>query len=192
MSKKKYYAIRPPIGPKVVESWDECAALVLGVSGALFRSFGDRDSAELWAEEREEMLFEGGLRLYVDGSFVPGVEEAGWAVAAVENGALLWTMAGKTGAALSRNIDGEVEAAAQAIEWLREHPQPATICHDYEGIARWALGEWKRNSEVAKRYAARVSPLPKEVRFEKIRAHSGEEWNELVDRLAREELLKTK
>lgn len=192
-TKKKYYAVRPPLGPRVLESWKECSALVSGVSGARYKSFPDRAAAEAWAHQRDPEPLTEGLFLYVDGSFISGHSHAGWAVAAVEGGELLWTLSGITAEpALSRNIDGELEGAAQAIFWLRKNPQPATICHDYEGIARWALGEWKRTSVVAKRYVERVQPLPEELRFEKIKAHSGEQWNELVDDLARGALLDSK
>ena len=127
-----------------------------------------------------------GLRLYVDGSFVPSCPFAGWAVVAVRNGEKLWTMSGRTERpAESRNVDGEVEAATRAIRWLRENPQRAEIVHDYEGVARWALGEWKAKSAVARRYAADAAPLPEGLSFRHVVAHAGEVWNETADSLAR-------
>jgi len=193
MAKKKFYAIRKPIGPKIEDQWEECASLVIGVSGARFKSFLDRQAAEEWLLQEEHTPLHQGLRIYVDGSFIADNAHGGWAIAAVRDDQLLWTLSGITDeAALSRNIDGEVEAAARAIEWLRLNPQPATLCYDYEGIARWAQGDWKAVSYVAKRYVERVIPLPTHLRFEKIRAHTGDQWNELVDELARRSLTEMK
>lgn len=191
MPSRKFYAVRAPVGPAVFETWDECRAVVEGVSGARYRSFASRGEAEAWAEERAEEAPDGVLRLYVDGSFVPSSPFAGWAVVAVRNGERLWTMSGRTESpAESRNVDGEVEAATRAIRWLRENPQRAEIVHDYEGVARWALGEWKAKSAVARRYAAEASPLPEGLSFRHVAAHTGEVWNETADALARGELLR--
>jgi ribonuclease HI len=124
--------------------------------------------------------------VYVDGSFRPGKAEAGWAWVAIEAGREVARGSGKTHEpALSRNIDGECEAAVRAIEWLFAQGKAATICHDYEGLAHWALREWKANSEIAKRYQESVIPILGDSRFEKIVAHSGDPWNELVDQLAK-------
>ena len=187
MPSRKFYAVRAPLGPAVFETWDECKAVVAGVSGARYKSFATRGEAEAWAAERAaETPDDGVLRLYVDGSFVPSCPFAGWAVVAVRNGEKLWTMSGRTERpAESRNVDGEVEAATRAIRWLRENPQRAEIVHDYEGVARWALGEWKAKSAVARRYAADAAPLPEGLSFRHVVAHAGEVWNETADSLAR-------
>lgn len=193
MNKKKFYAVRFPIGPIVLNSWEECKILVHGVSGAQYRSFAERENAEVWAYSAESERKIDELKLYVDGSYISGIPYGGWGVVAVKNGKEEWRSSGLTEEpALSRNIDGEVEASIRAIVWLKKNPQPAVICHDYEGIARWITGEWKAKSEVAQRYVRQVGKLPQEVRFEKVIAHSGERWNDLVDLLARTPLLEMK
>ena len=186
MPSRKFYAVRAPVGPAVFETWDECRAVVEGVSGVRYKSFATFGDAKAWAEERAPEVSDDVLRLYVDGSFVPSDDRAGWAVVAVRNGKKLWAESGTTaGPAESRNVDGEVEAATRAIRWLREHPQRAEIVHDYEGVARWALGDWKAKSAVARRYVEAAAPLPEGLSFRRVVAHSGDVWNEAADSLAR-------
>ena len=92
----------------------------------------------------------------------------------------------------SRNIDGEVMASFQAMRWLDANDKSGVICHDYEGIARWAKGEWQAKSNIAKRYVAAAQPYLHRVSFEKVEAHTGVKWNELVDKLAKEAIARKK
>jgi ribonuclease HI len=71
------------------------------------------------------------------------------------------------------------------MRWLKMNGKEGIICHDYEGVARWAKGEWKAKSHVAQRYIESISELAKGVRFEKVEAHTGVRWNEEVDKRAK-------
>ena len=138
----KFYAIKSPSGQKIVNSWAECERLTHGVKGCLFKSFASRAEAESWISGVSERHSDG-LRVYVDGSFSPDFDRAGWAFVAVENGQEIASESGVTDyPAESRNIDGELEASLRALSWLRRSGRQGVICHDYEGIARWAKGEW--------------------------------------------------
>ncbi len=188
----KFYAVKKPLPAAVYESWTECEARVKGLAGALFKSFTTRHEAEQWAgipvTVSAEVVMKG-LRIYVDGSYMPQYPQAGWAWVAVLDGKEVARGSGATPEpALSRNIDGECEAAYHALLWAKEQPLAATICHDYEGLSRWALKQWKANSEIAIQYQQKVIPLLRNHRFEKVKAHSGDPWNELVDHLAKEAL----
>ncbi|HOG69571.1 MAG TPA: hypothetical protein PK366_09340 [Fibrobacteraceae bacterium] len=94
--------------------------------------------------------------------------------------------------AKSRNIDGELFAAIKALEWLKENQRVGTICHDYEGIARFAKGEWKAKSPVALEYMKKARPLLGENKFKKVDAHTGHQWNDLVDQIAKDAILDAK
>ena len=192
MPKQKFYAIKRPDGGQIVETWDECEKIVHGAKGLKYKSFSSVAEAHAWLSgiEAEEP---GGLRIYVDGSFMPGCDKAGWAFVAVENGAEVARGSGHTAfAAESRNIDGECMASYQAMRWLDLNDKYATICHDYEGIARWARGEWKAKSHIAQQYVAAVKPFLFRVKFEKVAAHTGVKWNETVDSLAKAAIEKLK
>jgi ribonuclease HI len=192
MPKQKFYAIKSPEESKIVMTWAECEKLTHGVKGVLFKSFATRAEAEAWISGIEAPVPDG-LRVFVDGSFTPDFPKSGWAFVVTENDKEIARGSGITAFdAESRNIDGEVTASFQAMKWLDAHDKSGVICHDYEGIARWAKGEWQAKSNIAKRYVAAAQPYLHRVKFEKVAAHTGVKWNELVDQLAKDAIAKSK
>ena len=192
MPKQKFYAIKSPEESKIVMTWAECEKLTHGVKGLLFKSFATRAEAEAWISGIEAPIPDG-LRVFVDGSFTPDFPKSGWAFVVTENDKEIARGSGITAFdAESRNIDGEVMASFQAMKWLDAHDKSGVICHDYEGIARWAKGEWQAKSNIAKRYVAAAQPYLHRVKFEKVAAHTGVKWNELVDQLAKDAIAKSK
>ncbi len=192
MPKQKFYAIKSPEESKIVMTWAECEKLTHGVKGVLFKSFATRAEAEAWLSGIEAPIPDG-LRVFVDGSFTPDFPKSGWAFVVTENDKEIARGSGITAFdAESRNIDGEVMASFQAMKWLDAHDKSGVICHDYEGIARWAKGEWQAKSNIAKRYVAAAQPYLHRVKFEKVAAHTGVKWNELVDQLAKDAIAKSK
>ncbi|WP_297702122.1 ribonuclease H family protein [uncultured Fibrobacter sp.] len=192
MPKQKFYAIKTPNESKIVMTWAECEKLTHGVKGVLFKSFGSRAEAEAWISGMEAPVPDG-LRVFVDGSFSPGFPKSGWAFVVTENDVEIARGSGITAFdAESRNIDGEVMASFQAMRWLDANDRTGTICHDYEGIARWAKGEWQAKSNIAKRYVAAAQPFLHRVSFEKVEAHTGVKWNELVDKLAKDAIARAR
>ena len=192
MPKQKFYAIKTPEESKIVMTWAECKKLTHGVKGVLFKSFASRAEAEAWISGMEAPV-PTGLRVFVDGSFSPDFPKSGWAFVVTENDVEIARGSGITAFdAESRNIDGEVMASYQAMRWLDSNDKTGTICHDYEGIARWAKGEWQAKSNIAKRYVAAAKPYLHRVSFEKVAAHTGVKWNELVDQLAKDAIARAK
>ena len=192
MPKQKFYAIKTHEESKIVMTWAECEKLTHGVKGVLFKSFASRAEAEAWISGMEAPV-PTGLRVFVDGSFSPDFPKSGWAFVVTENDVEIARGSGITAFdAESRNIDGEVMASYQAMRWLDSNDKTGTICHDYEGIARWAKGEWQAKSNIAKRYVAAAKPYLHRVSFEKVAAHTGVKWNELVDQLAKDAIARAK
>ncbi len=64
------------------------------------------------------------------------------------------------------------------------------IYHDYEGIARWCLGEWKTNREGTRAYKDFYDRACKKVKisFVKVAGHSNDKYNDMADGLAKEAL----
>ena len=192
MPKQKFYAVKSDNEKKIVTTWAECEKLTHGVKGVLFKSFGSREEAAAWLDGMEVPPPDG-LRIFVDGSFSPGFARSGWAFVVTEDDKEIARGSGITAfEAESRNIDGEVMASFQAMKWLDAHDKTGVICHDYEGIARWAKGEWQAKSNIAKQYVAAAKPFLHRVQFEKVAAHTGVKWNELVDKLAKEAIAKAR
>ena len=68
------------------------------------------------------------------------------------------------------------------------------IHHDYEGVGKWALGLWKANKPGTQAYAALCKQAMGrlDLTFVKVKGHSGNQWNDLADQLARRALGKEK
>ena len=177
---------------KNCDEWDECLVLIKGVKGVLYKSFKSLEEAQNWLKGVSEEA-DSSLQIYVDGSFSPDFPYSGWGLVVVENNEEQFRLGGVTPEpAKSRNIDGELFAAIKALEWLKENQRVGTICHDYEGIARFAKGEWKAKSPVALEYMKKARPLLGENKFKKVDAHTGHQWNDLVDQIAKDAILDAK
>jgi len=166
------------------DSWVACEKLIRGKTGVKYKSFVRLEDAKAWISGRK--IKKKGLRVYVDGSFVPPNEYAGWSWVAVEDGVEIARASGRTPhPAASRNIDGELYAAWKAIEFLAKKKRKGTICYDYQGVESWATGQWKASSAVSQIYLNRISDIKIWASFERVAAHSGDEWNDKADALAK-------
>lgn len=90
-----------------------------------------------------------------------------------------------------RNVAGEIKGAECAMQFAMDHGcSNLYIYHDYEGIARWCLGEWKANKEGTKAYKEFYENASKQVNihFVKVKGHSNDTYNDLADELAKQAL----
>lgn len=88
------------------------------------------------------------------------------------------------------NVAGEIKGAEAAIQYCLDHDIPGvTIYHDYEGIARWCTGEWKAKKQEQWRMQILQKASSKVcIKFVKVKGHSGDKYNDLADRLAKNAL----
>lgn len=212
MASANYYAVHQITGNQnIYHSWSECEKAVKGQKGALFKKFPSLQEAREWLEKQtistptypqaqsnaKTHFFTSNLSptheepppnlvsIYVDGSFKPSSAYAGWGWVAIQNSQVLAEDFGITKApALSRNIDGEIEATIQALKWANEKKIPCKIYHDYQGISCWPMGIWKAKSEIALYYLNQIKQISIQYSFQKVKGHSGDTWNEYADRLA--------
>lgn len=87
-----------------------------------------------------------------------------------------------------RNVAGEILGSECAISWAVEHGyEEITIYYDYEGIEKWATGEWKATKRGTIAYKEFIEEKKKEIciHFVKVEAHTGIEYNEMADQLAK-------
>lgn len=94
-----------------------------------------------------------------------------------------------------RNIAGELKAVLEAVRLcITRRWFDFTICYDYIGIEKWALGQWKTNCFGSKKYSewmkSSISKYNLNIEFKKIKAHSGNFGNERADTLATEAMTK--
>lgn len=207
MAKNNFYAAVFKDGAnRIYSNWPDCQRATTGVSDIRFKGFPTRAEAQAWIELN--LPGEAGLRagadapdpvghpagtilIYVDGSYIhQRCRKAGWAWVAVRDGIVIDRNSGVTERdALSRNIDGELEAAVRAMEWAHDRGHRAVIHHDYSGIAMWASGAWKVKAEVSRTYVERIRDIKAGIRFVKVAGHSGDMFNDMVDKLAGEAIL---
>lgn len=195
---KKYYAVRAGRKPGIYQTWADAKTQVSGFKNAEFRSFKTLKEAENFinpapikpstASDDETVI------AYVDGSFDQKSNRYSYGAALIQNDQVIETLTrvgNNPKYQASRQIAGEVFGAIHAIHWAINKGYKKIIIHyDYLGIEKWALGEWKANKDVSKDYIETYHKLaPKiDVQFVKVKAHSGVEYNELVDQLAKDAL----
>lgn len=86
-----------------------------------------------------------------------------------------------------RNVAGEIMAVIRALTWCQKQGIPAvTIYYDYQGLESWATGAWKANTPLTQAYAALFKELPIHITWVKVKGHSGEPYNDLVDEMAKQ------
>ena len=203
---KKYYAVKNGRGglSGIYLTWEDCKAQVEGVPGVQHKSFSTLEEAEAFlageapaapkkAEKKEPapMPFKEGVAVaYVDGSFRSDTGEFG-------AGAVLFWEGEKVefsqknddpDMAEMHNVAGEIMGAVLVIRWCLERQIPAVeIRHDYEGVGKWATGQWKANKPGTQAYARFCAGARQRIglSFVKVKGHSGDTWNDEADRLAK-------
>lgn len=195
---QKYYAVKTGKKTGIFTSWEACRASVHGYPCAVYKSFKTREEALIYLGkndfvEKDGLKEESRVRIYVDGSYNSATKEFSYGMV-VLNGDQQECFCRRfqdQELALMRNVAGEIRGAQAAMQYALDRKIPAIdIYHDYEGIARWCLGEWKTNREGTRAYkeffdraAAQV-----DIRFVKVAGHSGDKYNDMADELAKKAL----
>lgn len=190
----KYYAVRKGITTGIFTSWDDCKASVSGYSGAEYKSFPSLAQAQAYLDGDAGETFETDrIAIYVDGSYNSVTEEFSYGmVVLLPEGEITFSKK-YSDAALSsmHNVAGEIKGAEAAMQYAIDyHLKKIAIYHDYEGIAKWCLGQWKATKDGTKAYQAFYENARKQVdiQFVKVAGHSGDRYNDLADHLAKEAL----
>ncbi|MBQ6440519.1 MAG: ribonuclease HII [Mogibacterium sp.] len=200
---KKVYAVRKGRTTGLFMSWDDCKAQVDGFAGAEYKSFADPSEAMAYlgiadGSDAAADKFPEGVRAYVDGSYDSSSSRFSCGVVIVETDAdgisettELNAAFDDAEAAQQRNVAGEIMGSKLAIEHCIANGMKAVeIYHDYEGIGAWADRKWKANNPLTQGYRDYVAEARKniDIRFVKVKAHAGNKYNELADRLAKKAL----
>ena len=191
---EKYYAVKKGLKTGIFRTWEECKASVNEYSGAVYKSFKTEEEAERFLhDEEQDSGIPGFVEIYVDGSYnsVTGDFSYGMVVLDGEQTKTYSQSFHDEELSSMRNVAGEIKGAQAAMQYALDHGIPKiAIYHDYEGIAKWCLGLWKTNKEGTKAYKAFYEEARKkiEIRFVKVAGHSGDTYNEMADRLAKEAL----
>ncbi|MBR0374466.1 MAG: viroplasmin family protein, partial [Mogibacterium sp.] len=195
---KKVYAVKTGRRTGIFETWDECKAQVDGFKGAEYKSFASLDDAWAYlgiaAESVDARPAPGEVWAYVDGSYdqATGRYSCGAVFLTADGEEHISEAFSDTAAAELRNVSGELMGARRAVEYaIRNGFRSVTIYHDYAGIGKWGNDEWKANLAVTKDYKEFIRQARDKVRidFVKVRAHAGNKYNEIADKLAKAALV---
>jgi len=211
MASKKFYAVKVGVETGIYKTWDECKARVTGYPGAEFKGFAIEADAlsylggevkiekkievKVEKEENEEVIqlpiiFEKGMAIaYVDGSFNEDINTYGSGVIILYEGKEYeFASCGKDENLVEmRNVAGEIKASEMAMKWcVDNNVKKLLICYDYKGIELWCTNVWKAKKIGTKAYKLFYEGIKDrvDVTFRKIKAHSGDKYNEIADGLA--------
>lgn len=194
----KFYAVRNGRHTGIFSTWEECRNEVHGYSGAEYKSFTDRTAAEEYMiggqSKFEDPCAESEKACaYVDGSFNVKTKEYSYGAVIFFNGET-YTYSEKFNNpenASMRNVAGEISGAMRAMRFCTENGIKALdIYYDYEGIEKWCTGAWKTNKSGTAAYKKYYDETAKTlcVSFHKVKGHSGDKYNDMADRLAKDAL----
>lgn len=201
---KKYYAVKQGKKTGVFTTWDECKQNVHGYPGAEYKSFTSKVEAENYLRgsneaegPKEDSATEGETEVvaYVDGSFNEESSEFSYGAVVFYEGEQMHFAEKFNDPDLvsMRNVAGEIKGSERAMAFAVEKgAKSLAIHHDYEGIAKWCNGEWKANKTGTKAYKKYYDDIKNDVsvKFVKVKSHSGDEFNDLADKLAKEAFVK--
>ena len=213
----KFYAVRVGRTPGIYNNWDDCKAQIDGFSGATYKSFKTAaEAAEFmgWGESPKQSSFVAENEkadknidiscdnienndlenvAYVDGSYNVATGEFSYGVVMFHNGEEITFNKSFSDPELAsmRNVAGEIKGAEAAMEYAYKNGMKTlTIYHDYEGISKWPLKQWAANKEGTKAYQEFYNNIKEyvDIKFVKVKGHSGDKYNDLADKLAKEAL----
>lgn len=191
----KFYAVKKGKKTGIFSTWDECKEQVTGFKGAVYKSFKTLSEAEAFLEKNEEKIENieevDGVYAYIDGSFdrVSGVYGSGVVIVDGDMKYDFKHAGNREDYAQLHNVAGELEAA-KFVMWyaVDKKIREITLFYDYQGIEAWATGSWEANLTYTQDYVKFYNKVKERVKvnFVKVKAHTGVELNELVDKLAKE------
>lgn len=195
----KYYAVKEGRNIGVFNSWDECKAQVDGYSGAVYKSFKTMEEAENFIGIDSNNHNDNGYKkedcavAYVDGSFnvATGEFSYGAVIFYDEKEIHLKDKFDNKELATMRNVAGEIYGSMAAMQYAMDNELDSIkIYHDYEGVAKWCQGLWKTNKAGTMAYKEFYNEASKKlhIEFVKVKGHSGDKYNDLADKLAKEAL----
>jgi ribonuclease HI len=204
---KKVYAVKKGRTTGLFMTWDDCKAQVDGFAGAEYKSFADPAEAMAYLGLSPQTAGSGtgtgaagaefpeGVVAYVDGSYDAASGRFSCGVVIIETDANgnsetteLNSAFDDAEAAAQRNVAGEIMGSKLAIDWcMANGVKSVEIYHDYEGIGAWADRRWKANNPLTQGYRDYVAEARKtlEIKFVKVKGHSGNKYNDMADKLAK-------
>ncbi|KAB2459154.1 reverse transcriptase-like protein [Bacillus sp. CH126_4D] len=211
MAKNNFYAVRIGLKPGIYKTWAECQKQINGFSGAVYKKFVTEADALDYIQEKEtqvqntetnetidkaiEALDEETLIAFVDGTYSKESSLYGYGIVFINSIGEKETLYGSDDNESyieSGNVAGEIEGVKVAITHaLVQGYKKIIIYYDYEGIEKWATNHWQANKAISKDYVKFIEEMKYSlnIEFKKVSAHTGIEYNEAADQLAKKSLV---
>lgn len=216
MSNSKYYVVTIGEDSQIYTSWEDAKENGQGVPGAMIKSFQsvleaksyieklheEQDSEFVDEKDYDDLVLEdlkqNRLVAFTDGGYSSKGEQYGFGVYILEPSSSepveISDVVRTDKFKKSNNIGPEVFAVINALDWaLSKGYSSISIYHDYIGISKWASGEYKAKSEIAKWFTDKLNKKYNDlldIKFIHVPGHSGVLYNEEADRLATEAMNK--
>lgn len=209
---KFYYGVKNGRNPGIYNTWAECESEVKGFKEAKYKKFKSYEEAMEFIDGGKDQLHsergdkpkaksivdinnikEDEIIAYVDGSYSIDTKTFSYGMVVFTTEAKE-TYSGKDNhkdLADMRNVAGELKGAIEAMKLSISKGKKTLYLHyDYMGIEEWAKGNWKTNKVGTKAYKEYYDSIKDKLNvvFIKVLAHSGVEFNEEADILAKKEL----
>ena len=149
-----------------------------------------------WEELRnfaDDEIVDDKIDVYVDGSYKPKDNKARWAYIIVQNNKKIHSDSGiidDEETNKGRQVGGECQAVVEAVKYLQLKGLKAKIYYDYIGVKSWVADIFDEKTWTAKKkYTQEYREFILENRdcivdMIKVKAHTGNYWNEHVDKIA--------
>lgn len=205
-SKVKIYAVKQGHSTGIFKSWEECKTAIEGYSGAMYKSFESVEEAEAFLNDIDIVMNndvlprveKGKVVAFTDGSFDAGKKAYGSGVCIFAPSDVYVELCniGKNEKYIElRNVAGEIIAVMNAVDWSWKNGfDNMTVFYDYEGIGKWASGEWQAKTSLTsyyKRYIDDKSGIIS-IEFVKVSGHSNNKYNDRADKLAKSAIFENK
>lgn len=193
---KKFYAVKKGFKIGIFENWDDCKKQINGFSGAVYKSFKTFSEAQNFLDgvDNQKIINENfDLIAYVDGSYNLNTKEFSYGMVILNGGKEKCFSEKFNDENLSemRNVAGEIMGAMKAMRYCIDSGYKSIIIYfDYEGVEKWCTGDWKATKDGTKNYKKFYDSIKNiiDIKFKKVKAHSGDKYNDMADRLAKEAL----
>ena len=199
----KFYAVRRGRSTGVFDSWDACRKQVHKFPGAEYKAFPTREEAFSFLSRAEKPLnktketsalsSDSQIAIWVDGSCFPqadGSLRIGWGLLVKQDNEEVYRAKGNDippEAHRHRNVAGEIFGILKALEWCQAQGiTEVALNFDYQGLESWATGVWRAKFPFTQHYSRTVKASNITIHWIKVKAHSGNPENEIVDQLAKE------
>lgn len=187
----RYYAIKTNDENFIFDNWDEAKEKLSKLDNPKHKSFSTLEEAKAFLEDKILTDDIKETKAYVDGSFNSKTNSYGFGVVLIDNNKEYHFKKGYEADEFSsfRNVAGEIKGVAFIINYAYNHNiKKLHIFYDYEGIEAWYIKKWNAKTKIAIEYQKFASSMEGkiEVVFHKVKGHSNNFYNDLVDKLAKE------